>query len=229
MLGDCSLSRGSDCKIKLLGTSIGLCFLNCSSSQLSCPSFLFAFCIHCSNPNQSNHWNIVVAGRKSPPSPPRPPTQSWLYLRRTLIKAFENVCSLEIKYLKALPCCLPHPPSNRLSPRQGNACLKAESVSVFTSSWPSPCENLPDHELVLWMDDCCPPGTELTSQTSLFPGMQHWSQSKDKRPTFPVAYKPLLHLQMFVPKPMFAEHRRGERKNGPLPVQSILKEQRSCE
>lgn len=69
MLGDCSLSRAKDCKIKLLGISISPRFLNCSSSQLSCPSFLFAFCIHCSNPNQSNHWNIAVAGRKSPPSP----------------------------------------------------------------------------------------------------------------------------------------------------------------
>lgn len=89
----------------------------------------------------------LLQGGEVPPSLPFPP--GWLYLKRTLIKASENVRFLEIKYLKALPCRLPHPPSNRLSPRQGNACLKAEPVSVFTSPWPSPLEDLPDHELVL--------------------------------------------------------------------------------
>lgn len=34
--------------------------------------------------------------------------------------------------------------------------------------------------------------------------------------------------QMFVPRPMFAEQRWGERKDGPVPVQSILKKQQPC-
>lgn len=43
---------------------------------------------------------------------------------------------MEIKYLKDLPCILPHPPSSG----QG-------SQALFTPAWPPPCENLPDHEL----------------------------------------------------------------------------------
>lgn len=143
-----SLPGGSDRSPDLLGASDGPRFPlrpgATSAARLSCSRG-----VRCSNPDQSSHAHRAAAGRKGPPFPSLPFPPGWLYLKRTLIKASENVRFLEIKYLKALPCCLPHPPSNRLSPRQGNACLKAEPVSVFTSPWPSPLEDLPDHELVL--------------------------------------------------------------------------------
>lgn len=155
-----------------------------------------------------------------------PSHKSLLYWRRMLVKAFENICSLEIKYLKAF--LLPPTPSQQQARPKAREHLPASSQPVFTF-WPSPSENVPDHEAALWMDDCCPPGTELTSQTSLFLGMRCWSQSKDERLTFPVAHKLLSHLQMFVPQPMFAEQQWGERKSGPVPIPSVLKEQHCCE